>query len=212
MTGRDAEAPAARAPAAFRGGVVGVVLAAGKATRMGGSKVVRPVGGRPMVERVVDAALASRLDGTIVVIGNEGDEVERILTGRPVRLVENLAFADGLSTSVHAALRSLGPDCGAALFLLADQPFVSAGLIDRLLEEYVATGKPIVRPEVDGRPGNPVLFSARLFPELLRETGDRGGREVVERHLAEVHVVPVDDPALCLDVDTLEDYERLREG
>ena len=69
-----------------------------------------------------------------------------------------------------------------------------------------------MRPEVDGRPGNPVLFSARLFPELLRETGDRGGRDVVRRHGGEVCLVAVDDPRACLDIDSLEDYERVRNG
>jgi molybdenum cofactor cytidylyltransferase len=192
--------------------VLGVVLAAGRATRMRGSKVVRPVGGRPMVERVVDAALDSRLAGTVVVVGHEADEVRAIVGGRPVRVVHNASFAKGLSTSVHAALRDIGPDFDAALFLLADQPFVTVALIDRLLESFAATGKLIVRPEVDGDPGNPVLFSARLFPELLRETGDRGGRDVVRRHLDEVCLVAVDDPLACLDIDSLEEYERVKNG
>jgi molybdenum cofactor cytidylyltransferase len=192
--------------------VLGVVLAAGMGTRMGGSKVVRPVQGRPMVERVVDAALGSRLAGTAVVVGHEADGVRSILGDRPVRILDNPSFADGLSTSVRAALLAVGPDYDAALFLLADQPFVTAGLIDRLLTAFAATGKPIVRPEVDGRPGNPVLFSARLFPELLQETGDRGGRDVVRRHAGEVHLVAVDDPKACLDIDSLEEYERVRNG
>jgi molybdenum cofactor cytidylyltransferase len=189
--------------------VMGVVLAAGKATRMQGSKVMRPVGGRPMVERVVDAALASRLAGTVVVVGNDADAVRQILGDRAIRVVHNPSFAEGLSTSVHAALRAIGPDADAALFLLADQPFVTAALIDRLLEAFVATGKPVVRPQVEGSPGNPVLFAARLFPELLREMGDRGGRDVVRRHRDEVCFVAVDDPQICLDIDSLEEYERV---
>jgi molybdenum cofactor cytidylyltransferase len=178
---------------------------------MQGSKVVRPVGGRPMVERVVDAALESQLAATVVV-GHEADEVRAIVGGRPVRVVHNASFAKGLSTSVHAALRNIGPDFDAALFLLADQPFVTVSLIDRLLESFAVTGKPIVRPELNGSPCNPVLFSARLFPELLRETGDRGGRDVVRRHLDEVCLVAVDDPLVCLDIDSLEEYERVRNG
>jgi molybdenum cofactor cytidylyltransferase len=117
-----------------------------------------------------------------------------------------------MSTSVRTALLAIGPDYDAAMFLLADQPFVTSGLIDRLLEAFLASGNPIVRPEVDGRPGNPVLFSARLFPELLRETGDRGGRDVVRRHDGEVCLVAVDDPRACVDIDSLEDYERVRNG
>jgi molybdenum cofactor cytidylyltransferase len=192
--------------------VLGVVLAAGMATRMGGSKVTLPVRGRPMVVRVVDAALASRLAGTLVVVGHEADGVRALVRDRPVRVVRNRAFAEGLSTSVHAAVRNVGPDFEAAMFLLADQPFLTPPIIDRLLDAYASTGRPIVRPETDGRPGNPVLFSARLFPELLRETGDKGGRDVVRRHAGEVCLVPVVDPLAGLDIDSPEDYERSREG
>jgi molybdenum cofactor cytidylyltransferase len=191
---------------------LGVVLAAGMGTRMGGTKVVRLVAGKPMVERVVDAALASRLAGAIVVVGHEAAGVRAVLEGRAVRILDNPSFAEGMSTSVRAALLAIGPDYDAAMFLLADQPFVTSGLIDRLLEAFSVSGKPIVRPEVDGRPGNPVLFSARLFPELMRETGDRGGRDVVRRHAGEVCLVAVDDPRACLDIDSLEEYEGVRNG
>ncbi len=210
MTRRDEASAASGNPTTDGPRVWGVVLAAGMATRMGGSKVTRVLEGRPMVERVVDAALASRLAGTVVVVGHEADEVRRILHGRPVRVVENPLFAHGLSTSLHAGLRGIDSDCDAALFLLADQPFVTTELIDRLIDEHVASGRLIVRPEHGGRPANPVLFSARLFSELARETGDRGGRDVVRRHADEVALVPVDDPVLCVDIDSLEEYERLR--
>ena len=192
--------------------VVGVVLAAGRATRMAGSKVVRPVGGRPMVARVVDAALDSRLAGTVVVVGHEAESVRKILRDRPLRIIDNPSFANGLSTSVRAALACVGPEYDGALFLLADQPFVTSVLIDRLLEAFAASGKPIVRPDLEGRPGNPVLFSAALFPELMEETGDRGGRGVIERHQHEVCLVAVDDPLICLDIDSLEEYESVRDA
>jgi molybdenum cofactor cytidylyltransferase len=163
-----------------------------------------------MVERVVDAALESQLAGTVVVVGHEADKVREVLRGRPIRIVDNPSFADGLSTSVRAALGCVGPDYAAALFLLADQPFISSALIDRLLEAFAATGKPIVCPDLDGRPGNPVLFSATLFPELMRETGDRGGRRIIRRHRRDVCLLAVDDPLVCLDIDSVEEYERVR--
>ena len=165
-----------------------------------------------MVERVVDAALESQLAGVVVVVGHEADRVQGVLRGRPIRIVDNPSFAEGLSTSVRAALGCVGPDYDGALFLLADQPFVTSVLINRLLEAFAATGKPIVRPELDGRPGNPVLISATLFPELMQETGDRGGRRVIRHHQHEVCLLAVDDPLACLDIDSLEEYERLRDA
>ena len=192
--------------------VAGVVLAAGLATRMAGSKVTRPVDGAPMVARVVDAALGSGLDEVVVVVGHEAEQVSAVLRDRPVRLVDNPHYAAGMSTSLRAGLHAVAPGSDAVLFLLADQPFVSSALIDRLLAAFAAGGKPIVRPWACGRPANPVLFAARLFPELLREEGDHGGRHVVERHPDDVHLVEVDDPRLCLDVDSLDDYESLTRG
>lgn len=190
--------------------VAGVVLAAGGATRMGGSKVVLSVGGRAMVTRVVDAALGSRLADTVVVVGNEADRVRELLRGRSVHIVDNADFAQGMSTSMKAGLRAVEQKCDGALFILADQPFVTSALIDSLIGAFARSKKAIVRPEVAGCPANPVLMAARLFPELLAESGDRGGRRVIARHLDEVCYVSVPDPSLCSDVDSPEDYERVR--
>ena len=190
--------------------VAGIVLAAGRATRMGGSKVALPLEGRAMVTRVVDAALGSQLAETVVVVGNDADTVCELLRDRPVRTVKNAEFARGMSTSMHAGLEAIGHECDAALFMLADQPFVTTALIDLLIEAFARSGQAIVRPEVSGRPANPVLMPARLFAELLEESGDRGGRRVIHRHAAELCLVPVHDPLLVTDVDSPEDYERAR--
>lgn len=203
----DEARPAARAVR-----VTGVVLGAGRATRMGGSKLLRPVGGQPMVARVVDAALASGLAETVVVVGHEADEVRDVLRGRAVRVVLNPDFADGMSTSMRAGLRAVGPGCDAVMFVLADQPFVTAALLDLLIGEYAASGKAVVRPEVRGRPAHPVVVGAALFPELLAESGDRGGRRVIERHAADLRLVAVEDARLCIDIDSPEEYERVRQG
>lgn len=189
--------------------VAGVVLAAGRATRMAGSKVVRLVGGKPMVARVVEAVLGSRLVDPVVVVGHEAEQVCAILHDQPVRIVHNPRYAEGMSTSLRAGLGDVGPRHDGAMFVLADQPFVTSALIDRLLEAFATSGKPIVRPRLHGSQGNPVLFSHSLFPELMREQGDRGGRQVILRHQGDVCFVEVDDPMLCLDVDSLEEYERL---
>lgn len=190
--------------------VTGIVLAAGRATRMGGGKVTRLVGDRAMVARVVDAALASQLADTIVVVGNEADRVRELLRGRSVQVVFNADYAQGQSTSLQTGLRAVEQECDGALFLLADQPFVTSALIDRLIEAFARNRQAIVRPEVAGRPANPVLMPTRLFPELLAETGDRGGRRVIERHADDLCFLNVPDPLLCIDIDSPEDYERAR--
>jgi molybdenum cofactor cytidylyltransferase len=100
--------------------------------------------------------------------------------------------------------------CEAALFLHADQPFVTPALLDGLIDQFLLTGKPIVRPLVCQRPANPVLMAAVLFPEIMEQHGDVGGREVVAKHRDEVAYVPVDDPGLLADIDVIEDYVAAR--
>ena len=83
--------------------------------------------------------------------------------------------------------------------------------MDRLIGEFARTRKLVVRPVVGGRPANPVVMSAGLFPEVLSQQGDVGGREVVERHPDDVHLVPLDDPVVVMDIDSREDYDLARE-
>jgi molybdenum cofactor cytidylyltransferase len=198
-------------PTESRVSVAAVVLAAGRATRMGGGKLALPVGGRPMVQRVVDAALGSRASSTILVVGNEADEVLAAVAGRPVTVVVNPDYEDGMSTSLRAGLGAVDPAVDGALVLLGDQPFVSSALLDALIDRFARCGKPVVRPSAGGRPGNPVLFSATLFPEIARERGDVGGRHVVERRPDEVCLVAVDDPHELVDIDSPREYEKERD-
>ena len=83
-------------------------------------------------------------------------------------------------------------------------------LLDRLIAAFALTTKAIVRPLVGGTPANPVLMSAALFPEILAQRGDVGGREIVARHADDVELVPVDEPWLTVDIDTHADYEAAR--
>lgn len=192
--------------------VVAIVLAAGRSTRMGAQKVLLPVDGRPMVRRVVDAAAGSRVARTIVVIGHEADAVRTALKGATVVVTMNAAFGAGMSTSLQAGLRATAGTCAAAIFLLADQPYVTSALLDEMIDRFLSTGSAIVRPAVGGTPANPVLMSSALFPEILEQRGDVGGREIVERHPGEVSLVSVDYPRICADVDTPVDYEAVRES
>jgi molybdenum cofactor cytidylyltransferase len=189
--------------------VAAVVLAAGCATRVGVQKLLLPLAGRPMVQWAVDAALGCKAAKTIVVVGHRAAEVIDVLVDRPVTVVQNPDYAAGMSTSLQAGVRAV-EGCEAAIVLLGDQPFVSAELLNRLIDRFVETGATVVRPVADGRPANPVLLSAALFPEVFEQCGDIGGREIVKRHDGEVCLVPVDDLSMLADIDSIEDYEAAK--
>jgi molybdenum cofactor cytidylyltransferase len=184
-----------------------VVLAAGGASRMGQPKQLLPWGGSTLVETAVDAAVASQAAEVIVVTGSQGDRVARALAGRPARIVENPDWAEGQSTSVRTGLAALSPGMGAALFLLADQPFVTADLLDALIQRHRETLAPIVAPRAGGRRANPVLFDRAAWPALAAVAGDAGGRGLFEIYAGRVAWVEWSE-SIMLDVDTPEDYSQ----
>ena len=191
--------------------VSAVVLAAGRATRMGGQKLVLPVAGRPMIQGVVEAAAQSEAAETIVVVGCEVGQVRAVLADCPVRIVENAGYDLGMSTSLRAGLSAVRPDCEAVLFVLGDQPFVTPAMIDALIARFAEKGSQIVRPVVDGKPAHPVLMGSGLFPEILALEGDIGAREILARHPDEVDLLVWTDGRSALDVDTPQDYEAAQE-
>jgi molybdenum cofactor cytidylyltransferase len=188
--------------------VSAIVLAAGASRRMGRQKLLLPIGGRPLLARVVDAVVASRVGETIVVVGWESEDLAAILSGKPVRIVPNPDWAEGQSHSLRVGLAAVTRDAGAALFCAADQPWLTTDLINTIIDRWRATGASIVVPTIGSRRGGPVLFSREWFPELAALRGDSGGRQVLAGHRGDVEVVPVGDPRLLQDIDTEEDYLR----
>lgn len=190
--------------------VAAVVLAAGESRRFGSPKQLLAWGEQSLLEHVVDMVLGSSVDDVLVVLGHQAERIGSLLQNRPVKPVVNKEWETGLSSSIKAGLRSLRPPHEACLFLLGDQPNVTTGLIDRMLQTYRATLPAIVVPSHRGRRGNPVLFNRSLFPELLALDGDQGGREIIQRHADKVERVEVDEESAFLDIDTVADYEGAR--
>ena len=190
--------------------VGGVILAAGEAKRMGSTKQLLDLGGRPLLQHVLDAAGASSLDELVLVVGHDAEAVLEAVDPGRARVVINPLYGEGQSTSLKAGLASLRPGLHGALVLLGDQPFVTTDIIDRLVAAFVGTDAPVVAPSVEGRRSNPVLVREDLFPALLAVSGDQGGREVVAGFASETVLVPVEGPGIEIDVDTAAELEHVR--
>jgi molybdenum cofactor cytidylyltransferase len=186
----------------------GIILAAGESKRMGQPKQLIEIHGKTLLKHVVDAALASKLDTVFVVIGHQAAAVRASLDGRPVTFVANPDYREGLSTSVKSGLRALPPDADAAMFLLGDQPGVTAELIDQLVA--ACTVSTIAAASVGGRRGTPTLFGRAWFPDLLRSSGDAGGRHVIDAHPEAVTLVGAGDD--LRDLDTPQDVRSYAAG
>jgi molybdenum cofactor cytidylyltransferase len=193
---------------------IGLVLAAGRSTRMGGpNKLLEELNGKALVRHVVEAALASDLDRVLVVTGHQGAQVEHALAGLSVTFAHNPHFAEGLSTSLITGLAACPKDTEAAMILLGDMPYISKGLIDALLKTYAPDkGVHAVVPVVAGRRGNPVLWGKRFFEALKGVSGDQGGRSVLLAFADAVAEVPFEDEASLIDLDTPDALTRARQG
>jgi molybdenum cofactor cytidylyltransferase len=192
--------------------IAAVVLGAGRSSRMGGpNKLLAEIGGRPLIRHVVDAALASRARPVVVVTGHQRDKVEAALAGLSVKFVDNPYFADGLGTSLKAGIAALPADVDGAIVCLGDMPQVDAALIDRLIGAFDPDhGALVVVPTIDGKRGNPVVWSRRFFPDLMAVEGDVGARYLIGRYTEAVAEVPLTGTAALTDVDTPEALAAVR--
>jgi len=184
--------------------IAALVLAAGRSTRMGGpNKLLAEISRRPLVRIAVDEALASRASPVVVVTGHQRDRVAAALHGLKVEIVHNPDYAEGLSTSLRAGLNALPADIDGVVVLLADMPQVDAALIDRLIAAFdPEKGALAVVPTIDGKRGNPVLWSRRFVPELMALEGDVGARHLIGHYAEAVVEVAVTGMGALADVDT----------
>jgi molybdenum cofactor cytidylyltransferase len=189
------------------GRVAAIVLAAGESRRFGFPKQLLPWREKTLLKHVVDVVLGSSVEDTSVVLGYRAEQIGALLKDRPVRLVINEDWEKGLSSSVKAGLQALPANYEACLFLLGDQPNITTELISTILNRYRRTLAAILAPSYRGLRGNPALFVRSLFPELLTLEGDRGGREVIQRHQDELETVEVEKENIFLDIDTVADYQ-----
>lgn len=189
--------------------ITAVVLAAGRSTRMGTPKLLLALGGRSVLRHVIDHARGSRCDGIVVVVGDAADRVAAEARGPGVRIVVNERYREGMGTSLAAGISALAPDCEAAVVLLGDQPYVTAAVIDALIDAHRTTGKPIVASRYGDGMGAPALLGRPLFADARRLGGDAGARLLIQRYPDQVAEVPL-SAAAAVDIDTPEEFARLR--
>ncbi|MBA1346983.1 MULTISPECIES: NTP transferase domain-containing protein [unclassified Rhizobium] len=183
-----------------------VILAAGKASRMGDGgkhKLLAEFDGVPLVRRSALTALGADAASVIVVTGHRRSEIEAALQGLALTFVDNPDYASGMASSLIAGFSSNDADSAEGiLVMLADMPGISTTHLDALISAFRnADGKAVVRAVSHGKPGNPVILPHSLNQAIHRLRGDVGARDIVTASGLPVLDVDVGDAAL-LDVDT----------
>ena len=193
---------------------VGIILAAGMSSRFGTPKQLIKIGERTLTEIIADNALNSKLDHVVVVLGHAFDRLMQVLSHRVqhtrLSIIENKEYFQGMSSSIHCALHAVQHDFPSAMFLLGDQPLIRGEMMDLMLDQFRSSDKDICIPVYQGRRGNPAIFSQRFYHHLFQISGDVGGRPIIQTYPHDVCEVEVDDPDVFMDIDKLEDVEKLK--
>ncbi len=180
-------------------------MAAGNAERFGENKLLRDIGGRPLFSYGLDvmrALVSERGDCSLTVV-TQYAEIAGYCAGHGVRCVINPDSRFGASYTIRAGIRAVMPEKGDFLvFAAADQPYIRKETVQKLLDA-ASTDAEAARVFYGEIPGNPVLFSASLVPELNALTGDDGGRSILKKH--ECIRVQADSRDELKDIDRPDD-------
>jgi molybdenum cofactor cytidylyltransferase len=178
--------------------VVGILLAAGSASRFGSDKLLHPLPARHLkveVERV------------IVPVRPASDALAKVLEAEGCEVVVCAQAAQGMGASLACAVAAAHEGemrADGYIVALADMPFIRSSTI-AAVRDALAAGAPLVAPYFRARRGHPVGLSARFRPQLERLASDEGARNIVAAHAAELVKIPVGDPGVLRDIDTPSD-------
>ncbi|AZR74584.1 hypothetical protein BBF96_15105 [Anoxybacter fermentans] len=189
--------------------IMGVILAAGEAKRMGEPKQLLSWQGEPLIRWVIRQVWFSRFNPVRVVLGAYADQIEPLIEDLDVEILFNPAYPQGQSTSVKKGLQDYPPGVIGAAFILGDQPLIKVETYNYLIEVFEKEEPGILVPTYQNQRGNPIFFHKRFFSDLMKIEGDCGGREIIFDNQAQVRKVEVADPGIILDLDVKEDYLRL---
>ena len=184
-----------------------IILAAGRAQRFGGAKLLAEFDGAPLLHRALEVARGACHGNTWLVTGHAAQGIADAAEGRVGHVVHNRDYAQGMGSSIACGASACAESADALLVMLADQPLISRSHVSSLIRGWTGESGAIVATEFSGVLGPPVLFGRDYLEELRALRGDAGARQVLDAHADAVATVRY-DPA-GVDIDTPEDLQRL---
>ena len=183
--------------------VVGLLLAAGSATRFGSDKLLhRLTHGVPIAVQSV-RHLKKELRQVLAVVRPGAAELQKAFSEEGVRSVVCERADDGMGASLACAVRACD-NADAYLIALADMPFIRPSSIEAVRDALIA-GAPLVAPYFRARRGHPVGISAKYRSELEALSGDEGAKKLLAAHADKLVKIPIGDPGVIRDIDTPSD-------
>lgn len=183
--------------AAIKLGVV--LLAAGRSERFGSNKLLANLDGRPLVCHALEAMRAAPAARLCVVTGSDG--IAALACEYGYAVIRNDLPQLGQSHSVRLGVRAM-QDMDAVLLLVGDQPMLTGASLSRLVQAFAESEKGIACLRDETHMGNPAVFAAKYYPELLALSGDRGAKGILRTHEHDLLVVDCVQSGELADADT----------
>jgi molybdenum cofactor cytidylyltransferase len=174
---------------------------------MGQPKHLLLLEGKPVIGHCLDNIAAAGIDEIVVVVGPHFGRAAKALSRGAVSVVVNEERSSDMAGSVRVGLQALDQSCTGVLVCLADHPLASAGAMQTLMLAHVRSPEKIVIPAHNGRRGHPTLFPTSILNEIFVMNTLR---DIVRKDRGRVRIVDVADQGVILDMDTPEDYARVR--
>ncbi len=188
----------------------GLLLAAGRSSRLGHPKQLLPYGRSTLLGHVLVQALNSDLDHVVLILGHHARRIKDTL-GNEIRhpklqIVENTHYALGLSSSIAAGLHAVEAGFEQVMIILGDMPRVTSRLINHLLRHSVQTDSPLCAVKGSHGRSHPVIIGRPFYAELGRLQGDVGARHLFAKYPDLVRLIDPIGPYDGRDIDTMADY------
>lgn len=187
-----------------------ILLAAGASRRMGSPKQLLQYKGKSLLHHAIDTAIDAALGSVILTLGANAASLQKELQQKDILQVLNPDWHSGIASSISKGLQTAiahNPELEGIIFMVCDQPFVQASLLQQLLQKHQATQQTIIASQYQNTMGTPVFFHRTFFPELLQLKGDTGAKKLIYKYPDALECVPFE--AGHLDIDTPLDYEGL---
>jgi molybdenum cofactor cytidylyltransferase len=190
--------------------ITAILLAAGESRRLGVPKQLLKFKNELLINYILNQIKKAGLSKIKVVLGSRSEIIKQQICVTDLEIAVNQDWEEGISSSIRCGLNKISAETSAVIFFVVDQPFLDSKLIEKVVEKSCFSNEMIIAARVAGHILHPVLFRREIFPKLLETKGDVGGKAVFKDEI--MGFVDWYDEKLLLDIDTLEDYEKIKKS
>lgn len=188
-----------------------IVLAAGESRRMGQPKMSLAWGKTTVLGQVIRVLRSAGVQDVMVITGAGREGVEKICEPEGVRAIYNAGYGEGeMLVSLQVGLQAMLPTADAALVTLGDQPQIEEKTVRRVVQAWSRSKSSLIVPSHQKRRGHPWLVGRVLWQEILALRPPETPRDFLNRHASEIEYLDVDSGSILADLDTPDDYLKLR--